>query len=145
MTNRHSMKLLLGWTFNIKVYFYKSRSLLGLPLHPGHTKEVVSVTFKFTANQSLIIRNFKFFSSSTFHLDITGTIPHLYHSFFVVVKVYLADNTFIFVDDALNTGDFFGWVNLFLTFEEVNLSSLASLTITKSYLKCWNTLPLNLC
>ena len=65
---------------------------------------------KFTANQLLIISNFEDFHSSTMLKYITIVLSHRYQSFLIVIKVYLNDTGFQFMDYAFNSRDLLSWI-----------------------------------
>ena len=83
-------------------------------LHPRNASEpavkFVGTFVESTANQLLISSNIEDFNSSTIVLDITIFYSHCHQCLFMVVEVYLHDMPFILGDDALNSGDLFGWV-----------------------------------
>ena len=98
-----------------------------------------------TPNQFFILVKLKDFSSATRVLnELIFKICYRQKSFLIMVKVYLADEFFILVDDALNFGDLLGWVKG-VTFLEIFDPSFTSLAILESESKCCYCWPLHLC
>ena len=58
----------------------------------------------------------------------------------MVIEIHLDNFTFILADDALNSGDLFGWVKRVIVSEVIS-SSLARLTITESETDCVKRIP----
>ena len=104
---------------------------------------------QFASNQLFIPSNIEDLSSSTsliplgliiHHLIINS--PHFGKSFFIVIKVYLNDPSFILIDDALDLCDLFGWVKFVTVIAIMYISSFNKLAITYCEFKYINVIPL---
>ena len=104
-----------------------------VPFKPGNTAEITckieNFTVELTANPFFVLTNIKNFYSSAVYLDNSIISSNLYKILLVMVEVDAHDIGFLFVNDALNLCDLFGWVKDMAIFAVKVYSSLASLTI----------------
>jgi hypothetical protein len=109
-------------------------SISQLYFNPCHACEAVQIHiinsfFELASNQLFVCSNFEHFYSSTSKLkEIIILLSRLYKSFFAVVKVYLKDPPFKFVNNALYPGDLLCWVKP-VSISLKKCSNLANLTI----------------